>query len=88
MVDFINPFKLCAKLLCSTPNFYALRQNFMPKKASQKSGAEHKSLVQSVNSFMKSTQARAMVYPVLLKRKPLGSKREDIYRLSMACNLG
>ena len=42
VVDFINPFKLCAKLLCSAPNFYALRQNFTPKKASQKLGAERK----------------------------------------------
>ena len=38
-VDFINPFTLYAKLLCSTPSSYALRQTFTPKKASQKFGA-------------------------------------------------
>ena len=40
--DFVNPFALCAKLL-------------RLKKASQKLGAERKSLAQSVNWFMKLT---------------------------------
>ena len=51
--NFINSFTLCAKLL-------------RLKKASQKLGAERKSLAQSINGFMTSTPGiTAILKPVL-----------------------